>query len=594
VTALQDDRRVDAPAEPVAASRRATVMDLFRFVGVQRGFVGVVLGLGAATALTTLAQPALVGRALERVAVDEPVGRLPWVLVAVVICGGVLSGIQHYLVQRTAEGAVRSARRDLVTHLLRLPVAEIDRRRTGDLVARVGNDTNVVRTALTQGFVESIAGVFTLLGAMIAMLLLDPMLLLVAFAVALVAVACVAAVTQQLERSSHGLQRAVGELGSATDRALRSVRTVRAANATEIETARVVRRVDKAWKVGLDVAWVTALVSPLSSIATQVCFLAVLGLGGWRVATGDLTVAELVQFILYLFLLIMPLSRIVGTVGAVGEALGGLTRIGEVLDVPQEDEGATRLAFSGARPNPELALVLDNVSFRYDDGPAVLDRLTFAIRRGQRVAVVGPSGAGKSTLLNIIVRLYDPVAGIVRVDGQDVRERTRSQVRAGVGYVEQDAPALAGTLRDNLTLAVPASDDECRTALADVNLLDVLDRSPAGLDAEVGEGGVMLSGGERQRLALARALLARPTTLLLDESTSHLDGLNEARVRDLIDRVSAGCTLVVVAHRLSTVVDSDVILVMDRGRLVAQGTHEELLRTSMLYRQLARTQLVEH
>ena len=591
MTAVQERPPLLAEPEPVT-DRRATLVDLFRFVGAQRGFVGVVLGLSVLTAVTTLAQPALVGRVLERVAEAEPVGRLLWVLGAVVVAGGVLSGVQHYLVQRTAEGAVRTSRRQLVAHLLRLPIAELDRRRTGDLVSRVAHDTSVVRAALTQGFVESIAGVFTLVGAMGAMLFLDPMLLGVAFVVALVAVACVAAVTQQLERSSHGLQRAVGELGTATDRALRRGRTVRAANATEAETARVVARVDRTWKVGVDVAWVTALVAPLSSMATQVCFLTVLGLGGWRVATEHLTVAELVQFILYLFLLILPLGRIVSTVGAVGEALGGLTRIRELLDVPEEDDRATRLAFAGARPNPELALVLDNVSFRYDDGPAVLDRLTFAVRRGQRVAVVGPSGAGKSTLLNVIVRLYDPVAGVVRVDGQDVRERSRSQVRAGVGYVEQDAPVLAGTLRDNLTFAVPATDDECRRALADVNLLDVLDRSPAGLDAQVGEGGVMLSGGERQRLALARALLARPTTLLLDESTSHLDGLNEALVRDLIDRVAAGCTLVVVAHRLSTVVDSDVILVMDRGRLVAQGTHDELVRTSRLYRELARTQLV--
>lgn len=592
MTAVQEATQVQAPPEEPATPRRATLVDLFRFVGVQRTFVGIVLGLGLLTAVTTLAQPVLVGRMLEKFAESSPVGRLPMVLAGVVLLGGILSGIQHYLVQRTAEGAVRDSRRRLVAHLLRLPIAEIDRRRTGDLVARVANDTSVVRAALTQGFVESIAGAFTLVGAMIAMLVIDPMLLLVAFAVALVAVACVTAVAQQLERSSHGLQRAVGELGTATDRALRSVRTVRAANATDNEIARVTSRVDQTWKVGLDVAWVTALVSPLSSIATQACFLVVLGLGGWRVATDHLTVAELVQFILYLFLLILPLGRIVGTVGAVGEALGGLSRIGEVLDIPEEDEGATRLAFAGVRPNPDLALVLENVSFRYDEGPAVLDRLTFAVRRGQRVAVVGPSGAGKSTLLNVIVRLYDPVAGVVKVDGQDVRERTRSQVRAGVGYVEQDAPALAGTLRDNLTLAVPATDDECRRALADVNLLDVLNRSPEGLDAQVGEGGVMLSGGERQRLALARALLAKPTTLLLDESTSHLDGLNEARVRDLIDRESAGCTLLVVAHRLSTVVDSDVILVMDRGRLVAQGTHDELVRTSRLYRELARTQLV--
>jgi len=209
------------------------------------------------------------------------------------------------------------------------------------------------------------------------------------------------------------------------------------------------------------------------------------------------------------------------------------------------------------------------------------------------VALVGPSGAGKSTTLALIERFYDPSSGAVLIDGVDARALDRLALRARLGYVEQDAPTLAGTIADNLRLASPgATDEECERVLDAVNLTEVLRRSPLGLDAQVGEAGVMLSGGERQRLAIARALLAAPPILLLDESTSSLDGLNEQRMREAIDAVASGRTLVVIAHRLSTVVDSDLIVVLDHGRVVGQGTHDELIRDVPLYRDLAARQLL--
>ncbi len=223
----------------------------------------------------------------------------------------------------------------------------------------------------------------------------------------------------------------------------------------------------------------------------------------------------------------------------------------------------------------------------------VLRGVSFSVPRGSRVALVGPSGAGKSTTLALIERFYDPSGGAVLIDGEDARTIDRDGLRARLGYVEQDAPTLAGTIAENLRLASPeASDADCERVLRAVNLGEVLERSPLGVDAPVGESGVMLSGGERQRLAIARALLAAPPILLLDESTSSLDGLNEQRMRDAIDAVATGRTLIVIAHRLSTVVDSDHIVVMDHGQVVGQGTHSELVESTPLYRDLARHQLL--
>jgi ATP-binding cassette subfamily B protein len=341
------------------------------------------------------------------------------------------------------------------------------------------------------------------------------------------------------------------------------------------------------------VARLEALVSPIGSIAVQGAFLAVLGVGGYRVATGSITVAALVAFILYLFLLVMPLGRMIGAWTQLQTGLGALGRIQEILAlVPEDDERPERPSGApAAAPAPLLELA--DVSFAYADGRPVLDRVSLQVPAGSRVALVGPSGAGKSTVLALIEGFYPVDGGVVRWAGTDVRELPRAALRARVGYVEQEAPVLAGTVRDNLLLTRPdATDPELWAVLADVGLTDVVRRSPRGLDVLVGDEGVLLSGGERQRLAIARSLLARPDLLLLDEPTASLDARNEGLLRDTLAAAAADRALLVVAHRLSTVVDSDQIVVLDGGRVVAVGTHAELVDTSPLYRELATAQLL--
>jgi len=224
----------------------------------------------------------------------------------------------------------------------------------------------------------------------------------------------------------------------------------------------------------------------------------------------------------------------------------------------------------------------------------ILNGVSFKIERGTRVAIVGPSGSGKSTTLSLIERFYEPQSGDILLDGQSVKGISRADLRAQIGYVEQDAPVLAGSIRANLLIGKPnATDKELKRVLEEVNLTEVLKRNKKGLNAEVGEQGIMLSGGERQRLAIARALLAAPPILLLDESTSSLDGLNEQRMREAIDAVAKNRTMIVIAHRLSTVIDSDQIIVMQDGKIVGSGTHKQLLKSTPLYKELAATQMLD-
>ena len=610
---------------------RASFRQLLPFLFEHKRTLVIVTILSVAAAVTTLAQPLLVGEVISRVQAGSPLDWLVWALVALVVASSVISGYQHYLLQRTGTAVVFSSRRRLIARILHLPIREFDARRTGDIVSRVGTDTTLLYAVLTQGLADSIGNVLIFVGAIIAMLVIDPLLLLLILVVIGASFGVVGALSGRIRRHTSAQQEKVGELASAVERAVGSIRTVRAAGAAEREQAGITATAAEAYGIGVRIAKASALVVPIAGIALQLSLLVVLGVGGFRVASGAITIASLVTFVMFLFFLIQPLGSFFGAITSVNQALGALGRIQEVLDLPTESEDDAAIAARSAQTTQEpsdAAIEFRDVRFRYpaaviaarqqteaeakamlasahvdtsaletieaeDTAGDVLRGVSFRVPRGSRVALVGPSGAGKSTTLSLIERFYDPTEGEILLDGRDIRTLDRDELRARLGYVEQDAPTLAGTIGDNLRLASPdATDAECERVLREVNLGEVLDRSPLGLDAPVGEAGVMLSGGERQRLAIARALLAAPPILLLDESTSSLDGLNEQRMREAIDSVAEGRTLIVIAHRLSTVVDSDVIVVLEGGRVVGQGTHSELVATVPLYRDLAKHQLL--
>jgi ATP-binding cassette subfamily B protein len=605
---------------------------LFPFLLEHKKVLSFVIVLSALGAMASLAQPLVVSQVITAVGEGLALGYLVYVLIALVVVSALLSGFRHYLLQRTGEGVVLSSRKKLVNQLLNLPIKEFDQRRTGDLVSRVSSDTTLLRAVLTQGFVEAIGGVLTFVGAVIAMIFLDSLLFGLTALVVAVAVTTVVTLSRRIRVASRKAQERVGDLAASVERAISAVRTVRATNATDREVLAVEKDAEAAWKMGIQVARISALVVPISGIALQVAFLVVLGVGGYRVASGALDIANLVAFILFLFMMIMPLGQAFGAINSINQALGAMGRIQEIIDLPGETEfDTTNHTVQGQGASTAPIIAFRNVSFRYPETahkteaeklvaetigedalsaisqpPAtreiplpseqqrlVLDSVSFSIPAGSRTALVGPSGAGKSTVLSLVERFYDPVEGTIELLGTDITTIKRTELRAMMGYVEQDAPVLAGSIRDNLLLGSPnATDEDCVEVLRQVNLSEVLNRDPADLDAPVGEAGVMLSGGERQRLAIARALLAGAPILLLDESTSSLDGANEQLMREAIDQVATNRTLIVIAHRLSTVVDSDQIIVLDHGKVVGVGTHSELVKSTPLYRDLAKHQLL--
>ena len=572
---------------------RAKLSDLTPYLVDHKKALIVALVLSIFTSLLSLGQPLLMGQVISAVEEGKEFTNLAIGIVVLLVSAALINGFQFFLLYRTGEGVVLGTRRKLVSRLLRLPIKEYDRRRIGDLVSRVGADSTLLKSVLTQGLVDAVGGMLQFFGAIIVMAFIDPVLLGSTLLVVFVAVAAIAMTGRKLRSATTKAQQKVGAMSASVERALGAIRTIRAARAETREAQAIDKDAIAAYDQGVKIAKLSAIVAPIAQIAFNTAFIVVLGLGGLRVATGATSISSLVTFVILLFFMVGPLISAFGAYSSVMSALGALARIQEIMVIDEEDQGQGGLVRQG-----ENAVEFAEIGFNYEaaegeESTSILENVSFQIPRGTRVALVGPSGAGKSTIFSLIERFYEPTSGEILLDGQNVKEMSMDTLRSQIGYVEQDAPVLAGSIRENLLLGrAEATDEDLRQVLAMVNLTEVLNRDESGLDAEVGENGIMLSGGERQRLAIARALLAAPPILLLDESTSALDGPNEQRMREAIDAVAKNRTLIVIAHRLSTVVDSDQIIVLERGKVVGSGTHSELVKSTPLYAELAKHQLL--
>ncbi|MFE0318502.1 ABC transporter ATP-binding protein, partial [Streptomyces albogriseolus] len=383
------------------------------------------------------------------------------------------------------------------------------------------------------------------------------------------------------------------------ERALGALPMVRVHRAESRESARVGARVAEAHDAGVRTAKLASVMSPAVELAVQGSFLLVLVVGGLRVGGRSGSLGDLVAFLLYASYLVLPLSSVFQAVGQVQRGMGAHQRIEQAMRLPVEHTGpaaapARRVLRAGAPGSGERPpLALDDVHFGYAPHRPVLRGVSFTVDAHRQVALVGPSGAGKSTVFALIAGFYEPGSGAVLFDGRPAAELGRDACRRRIAVVDQNTHVVHGTLRENIAYAVPdAPAAELRRVVELARLGELVDRLPGGLDAVVGERGSTLSGGERQRVALARALLARPSLLLLDEPTSHLDAINEAALTTVMREAARECAVLVVAHRLSTVRHADRIVVLDGGRTVGQGRHEELLAANPLYRKLAASQLL--
>ncbi|WP_369176143.1 ABC transporter ATP-binding protein [Streptomyces mutabilis] len=553
-------------------------------------FAGALLSL--VTGATGLLLPLVARELIDDLAHDRAITGALLAMSGLVVANAALGALGSYVLRRTAESVVLGARRSLSSYLLRLRITAVDRTEPGDLMARITSDTTLLREVTTDSLVGLGTGGLTLVATLVMMGLVDPVLLGVTLAVVAGAGTVLGLIVPRINRASRQAQDAVGVMGAALERILGALRTVKASGAEPREERALHEAAEESWRQSVRAAKWSAAAGNTAGLAMQIAFITVLAVGGARVATGAIDVGTLVAFLLFVFYLMSPIQQVVGAITQYQTGKAALARIQDALRLPAEPPARPApLPSPAAEP---ASVAFRDVRFRYaDDLPYIHHGVTFEVPARGMTAFVGPSGAGKTTVFSLVERFYDPVSGEITLDGRSLADWDLAALRAAIGYVEQDAPVLSGSLRDNLLLGNPEADDAALAAVVKTTRLDgLVARLPNGLDTLVGHRGTKLSGGERQRVAIARALLRRPRLLLLDEATSQLDAVNEAALRDTVADVARTTTVLVVAHRLSTVTTAERIVVMDAGRVRAVGTHRELVTTDPLYAELAATQFL--
>ncbi|MCK9868093.1 ABC transporter ATP-binding protein [Nocardiopsis dassonvillei] len=578
------------------------------FARILRPHRQVLIWGGALTflgGLAGLAQPMAAMMLLDALEAGETIRGAIIVLTLALAVGTVVNSVGYYMLARVAESVVYRSRRALVRRVLWMPISRTGRFESGDLLSRISSDTTLMRQVIGASLVELVTGVLLAGSIIVMMAVVDPVMLLVTGGVLVATLTVIGLIQARVQRYSRKSQEALARLSVRMERVLGAFRMVKASGAEPGEERRAAEPTKEAWEYGLRLARLEAFIGGGVMVSVQLSFIIVLGLGGYRVTTGAIDIGQLVAFQLYLFYLMQPVMSLVAAVSSLNVGAAALRRIQQVMAVePEMPEGLDEEGALDRYPAPErpgdwsglpASVEFQDVVFGYPgrDNPTVLHGVNLMIPPCGFTAVVGPSGAGKSTLFALLERFYSPDRGRVLMDGRDLADWPLPLLRASIGYVEQDAPVMAGTLRENLLMGgVEATMEEIDEMLARVGLENLVDRLPDGVDSRVGTRGSTLSGGERQRVAVARALLRRPRLLLLDEATSQLDTQNETIIRDVLADVSERTTVIVVAHRLSTVTKADQIVLIDGGVVGAVGSHQELLGNSALYAELAAGQFL--
>jgi len=553
----------------------------------------------AILALTMVAGALLgMGRGLAYL-VDEGLGKrdpalldravLATAMIAVVLAFG--SYLRTSMVNKIGEMVLADIRRAIFGHAITLSAGWFENARTGDVLSRITTDTSIVQTVMTSTLSMAARNFLLLIGGLVMVVLSSPKMSLVVLVVVPLVVVPLIFMGRRLRTASRLAQDRLADVGVEAEETVSAIRTVQAFGREQFVKGNFERAVDLSLSAGLARVRLRGLLSGIVIFLVFSGIGVILWIGGQDLMAGRISAGDLSSFISYAFLVASSTGFLSELAGDLQRAAGAAERIAQLLDTeaslpapacPQliDPAAATACEFAGVQFAYPAAL----------NRPAISD-VGFTIKAGERVAIVGPSGAGKSTIFYLLLRFYDPVGGAVRIGGIDLRDLSLADLRAHIGLVPQESALFSASLRDNIAFGQPDADDAAIMAAAkQAQAHDFIMAIEGGYDAFVGEKGVRLSGGQRQRIAIARAILRNPRLLLLDEATSALDAQSEAAVQHALENLMTDRTSLVIAHRLATVVRADRILLMDRGRLIAEGTHETLMAESVLYRTLAELQ----
>jgi ATP-binding cassette subfamily B protein len=576
------------------AARLRPLLALVPYVARYRGRAALALIALTVAAMTTLLVPVAVRRMIDFGFSPEGIAMINKyfsVMLAVVAVLAGASAARFYLVMTIGERIVADLRRDVFGHLISLSPAFFDSARSGELISRLTADTTQIKSAVGASVSIALRNLMLFIGATAMMVITSPRLSGFVLLAIPVMVIPLVAFGRWVRRLSRNAQDTLAEATAYASELVGSIRTVQAYTSEPMANARFGGEVEQAYEAARTSTRARAVLTAIIIFIVFSSVVAILWIGSHDVSTGAITPGRLGQFVLYAAFAAAGLGQLSEVWGEVAAASGAAERLFEILHVESQIASP---AVPRALPVPPRGDVgFENVRFAYPTRPDVLavDGVSLAVGAGEKVAIVGPSGAGKSTLFHLLLRFYDPAAGVISFDGVPIKAADPREVRRRIALVPQESVVFAATARENIRFGRPdASDAEVERAAELAHATEFIRRLPAGFEAQLGERGVTLSGGQRQRIAIARAILRDAPLLLLDEATSSLDAESETLVQTALEELMRHRTTLVIAHRLATVLSCDRIMVMDQGRIVEQGTHASLVAANGLYARLARLQ----
>ncbi|WP_138753922.1 ABC transporter ATP-binding protein [Paenibacillus sinopodophylli] len=504
--------------------------------------------------------------------------------IAQVVSGGVSVYLLHY----SGNKIVSSIRERLWSKLLRLPVQYYDNKASGDTISRLTNDTALLKGLITEHVTGFFTGILSIVGALAILFYMNWQMTLIMLTVFPVAALIMVPIGRKMYAISKATQAENAKFTSVVNRVVSEIRLVKASGSEPAEYEQGRTGIQNLFGFGLKEARMQALISPMVSFIILLLLVCLIGFGGVQVSSGAMTAGELVAFIMYLFQIMLPITQISQFFTQFQKAMGATESIIGIIESEEEDQDNGKIV-----TEMNQTLQVEHVSFAYKPEEPILCDVSLTIEAGKVTALVGPSGSGKTTLFSLLERFYDPTSGAILLGGTDIRDASLRSWRSQIGYVSQESPIIAGTIKDNLCygLAREVTQEEIEQAARMAYADGFIEALPGSYDTEVGERGIKLSGGQRQRIAIARALLRDPRILMLDEATSNLDSKSEEVVQDALKNLMIGRTTVVIAHRLSTVVDADSIVFLEKGVITGVGTHEQLYASHAMYREFANGQL---